>query len=793
MAKHKIGQRLLALGLSAALGLSNTAIVQAAGPCEHRHSTVEYVIEPSAVNEGVGRYTCSDCGAVYTRNLKRQTYNISGGGYDELKAAYSDGSRIKKAYAGSKSIMKDTQYEHYSLSFDLNGGTFPQTPISEYDEDTPDFEIGSAGSIVASGLTDDGDLDFNVNLEEQEPQKTGYDFTGWTGSNGTEPNKDVILTSGSSGDKSYFANYTPTIYQIETDLKGGTVSIANPTTYDITSSTITLNAPTRGGSTFTGWTGSNGTTPQKTVQIPKGSIGDKSYTANYNVVTYSISYNLNGGALETQNPTTYTANDEITLNNPTREGYEFAGWTGTDLTEPTETVSFSYLYGNRSYTATWTPIEYTIEYELNGGSIENEKLTYTIEDEFTLVIPEKDQCNFDGWTGSNGDTNEVNVKIEKGTTGNKSYTAHWVKGSEVYIVKRISDINTSNLAEAMKDYLDNVEEADITGNSMADHGASEQVKQESASEFPWVTNVNSSIGSITMQNSGKDINFKGNNRNAGSNAIWYVPQQGSEQAFSFDYNLDFGDSFKSAGFLLRVKDSNPESATEGTISGYALVLGYASYTQSQIAKFTRPKNTTDNINWTTVQTLSLNQSGTLNVTATTTYIEISGGGLSKTRINLDTNYVLNNCGAGYGFYSDHFSHNCSNIGNFNINNLNLVTTTVLTMADVINSGSTTGSTETQVEETPIFERTDSIHFLVNIDTTIDPGLTDENLIRRLKAENAHIIFIGNDTNKASAQTFIDAVGAGTFIQTTGNADQDAANAAAYMHQILAEAAGNTNN
>ena len=46
--------------------------------------------------------------------------------------------------------------------------------------------------------------------------------------------------------------------------------------------------------------------------------------------------------------------DAITLKNPTREGYDFIGWTGTGLTEATMTVTIAKgSIGNRTYTATW--------------------------------------------------------------------------------------------------------------------------------------------------------------------------------------------------------------------------------------------------------------------------------------------------------------------------------------------------------------------------------------------------------------------------------------------------------
>ena len=73
------------------------------------------------------------------------------------------------------------------------------------------------------------------------------------------------------------------------------------------------------------------------------------------------------------------------------------------------------------------PTEYTITYDLAGGTAEGNPDTYTVETEtFTLKNPTRPGYIFSGWSGT-GLTGENNltVTIEKGSTGNRSYTAHW--------------------------------------------------------------------------------------------------------------------------------------------------------------------------------------------------------------------------------------------------------------------------------------------------------------------------------------------------------------------------------
>jgi uncharacterized repeat protein (TIGR02543 family) len=93
----------------------------------------------------------------------------------------------------------------------------------------------------------------------------------------------------------------------------------------------------------------------------------------YNLVDYNITYVLNGGTNNADNPSTYTVKSNITLKDPTKPGYSFLGWTpGNSI--PTGST------GNKTFTATWSSaIAYDITYVLNGGTnnVDNPS-TYTV-------------------------------------------------------------------------------------------------------------------------------------------------------------------------------------------------------------------------------------------------------------------------------------------------------------------------------------------------------------------------------------------------------------------------------
>ena len=257
--------------------------------------------------------------------------------------------------------------------------------------------------------------------EPENPSKEGYTFKCWVTEGecfdfDTTITKDIDLTS----------SYEVIEYQISYDLAGG--SGTNPSTYTIESETFTLNSPSKRGYNFIGWTGSNGNTPSS-VTIETGSKGNKSYTANYEVIEYQISYNLNGGHFKEgeEGPSNYTVeSNNITLTEPEKTGYEFIGWTGTGLSEPTKEVTIeSGSIENRSYEANYRKIEYTITYNLDGGSATNPG-TYTIESEaITLNNPSKTGYTFTGWTGTGLENKTLTVTVPTGSTGNREYTANY--------------------------------------------------------------------------------------------------------------------------------------------------------------------------------------------------------------------------------------------------------------------------------------------------------------------------------------------------------------------------------
>ena len=255
------------------------------------------------------------------------------------------------------------------------------------------------------------------------PTREGYAFLGWTVNSDMAPQLTVVLPQGSIGNKTYTANWELTGYTITMDLNGG--SGETTLLYTVEDEEFALPTPTRNGYEFVGWTGEGIIMPQLNVTIPTGSTGNKAYTANWKVIEYTITLDTNGGP--NVSPIKYTVEDSFTLPYPLRPGYEFAGWTldGSGMLPATTLIIYYGTTGDLHYKAEWRLAEYTITMDLSGGSGQ-EKMVYTITDEdFELPTPTRNGYEFVGWTGERITTPQTSVKIPKGSTGNKAYTANW--------------------------------------------------------------------------------------------------------------------------------------------------------------------------------------------------------------------------------------------------------------------------------------------------------------------------------------------------------------------------------
>lgn len=256
----------------------------------------------------------------------------------------------------------------------------------------------------------------------ESPKKDGYEFTGWYQGNNkydfsTKLTKDIMLT----------AKFRQNVFAINYNLNGG--NAFNPNSYDITDAPILLSAPIKPGYNFTGWTDQDNNT--SFIKFISGQSKELTFTANYEPIEHEITYqNLTDvEKSEINNPSSYTIEDEITLNNPENRNdndgdlsLKFVGWK-TDDNSISKSITIKNQNEDLNFEATWVhvnPEEYTITYNLNGGVLsDSNPNTYTKNtDTFKLNNPTKEGYDFIGWRADNTLEPIENYYIEQGTKGN---------------------------------------------------------------------------------------------------------------------------------------------------------------------------------------------------------------------------------------------------------------------------------------------------------------------------------------------------------------------------------------
>ncbi len=341
----------------------------------------------------------------------------------------------------------------YTIGYELDGGTNAASNPGTYTVETETITLA-------------------------DPTKTGYTFGGWY-SEAAFTNKVTQIAKGSTGNKMLYAKWTPIKYTIKYNAAGGTGTVADTVcTYDA-DCTIAANGFTNGTQEFVGWTLNPS---QPVLQFQPGKVvknlanrdgavltmyarwvactacaagaganceltaplGVCKYTTScragydtpvnagkYNpscsVITYKITYNLNGGTNPADAKTQYTVETaDYTLPTPTWAGHTFIGWYSDAAFKNPITKIAHGSTGHVTLYAKWGTVSYNIVYNLNGGTNPADaKQSYTAEsDDYTLPTPTKNGYNFAGWYTEAGFTNRV-TKIASGSTGNKAFWAKW--------------------------------------------------------------------------------------------------------------------------------------------------------------------------------------------------------------------------------------------------------------------------------------------------------------------------------------------------------------------------------
>ena len=343
-----------------------------------------YTIDPN-----VGILNDMLAGGTYIENISPSDTTASGYG----SSGYPDVS--------TSLYVTNVKLVEYTVKYNTQGGT-PQPQQNTYTIQTTGFQLPTT-------------------------EKTGYKLNGWKYEGAPVDQNNLPTTSSREPEQTveFIADWEAILYKVTYDEQGG--SSIPDSTYSIKQGISKLPTPEREGFVFDGWYCKN----EKITELQAGT-GDVTLVAHWTEITYTLSFVTNN---ETPIPAiTYSkANPSSLPTNLTREHYTFSGWyldetyTGEALTGvPFPSGEAGQTEIDVTVYAKWTPVEYTITFETNGGtSLDAEE--YTIErDTFKLPTRStKTGYTFVGWYKDEALTEPFGTEVPRGTTGDFTLYAKW--------------------------------------------------------------------------------------------------------------------------------------------------------------------------------------------------------------------------------------------------------------------------------------------------------------------------------------------------------------------------------
>ncbi|MBQ6019850.1 MAG: InlB B-repeat-containing protein [Clostridia bacterium] len=361
-------------------------------------------------------------GSASTANFPTGSYTATRNGYT-FKGWSTSSTATSGTTSGNLSVgLMGTVYatwaiNSYTLTVNPNGGSF-------------------------NGTTSNSTFTQNYNTTKSigDASRTAYTFGGWTLSGSGSWNSSSKVYTYGAGAGTLTASWTPINYTITYNVNGGNALSSSTLGYNITS-TSTLATPTRTGYSFAGWKPSAdaGNWAASTTYSGGSSVNGKysnvTLVAQWTVNQYSLTVNPNGGSFNnTTGNSSFTQNygSTKTMGDATRTAYDFAGWTHSGYgSYNSSTKVFTFGAGTGTLTASWTPINYTITYNANGGSVSPATLGYNIESTSTLAEPTREGYSFTGWKPSadagkwSASTTYAKGASVKTMYGNVTLVAQW--------------------------------------------------------------------------------------------------------------------------------------------------------------------------------------------------------------------------------------------------------------------------------------------------------------------------------------------------------------------------------
>ena len=346
--------------------------------------SITYIVDNKV--DSVTEYTIETESVDFPEEPEKEGYTFEGW-YDENGEEVTE---ISAGSTGNKVFYAEWEFITYSITYIVDNQSYS---VTEYTIETESVDFPAA------------------------PEKNGYTFEGWYDEN---DNEVTGIPAGSTGDKTFWAKWTPEEYTITYNLGGGYNHAKNPASYNIESVKIDLEDPYRPGYTFEGW-------EEDDTTIETGSTGNKNFTAEWKPTDYSILWIVDG-EVYSNDKYNIESNSVAFPTAPEKEGYTFKGWyENGNLVKKIEITEDN--IGNRIFYAEWEVRTYSITYIVDNQSysVDKKYATYNIETGLDALPAEleKDGYTFKGWYDNAAFEGDAVMVILAGSTGDKTFWAKW--------------------------------------------------------------------------------------------------------------------------------------------------------------------------------------------------------------------------------------------------------------------------------------------------------------------------------------------------------------------------------
>ena len=319
--------------------------------------------------------------------LKVVTLDLGGGtlgnSSEDIQIIVKNGSEFT-APASDGLTRPDGDTDNYFMWLDGNGNSYE--PGGSVPADVTELTVQWTAPTYAVTLNTNGGTINNGNVTEYtygvgatlptDVTRTGYTFKGWYDNENLTGSPVTAIGGAETGNKEYWAKWEINQYTVTVKPENGKADIIITQDYG---TPITAPTLTREGYTFKGWD----------KEIPETMPAENiTVKAQWKINQYTITFDTNGGSEIA--PITQDYGTKITApDKPTRKGYTFKGW---DKEIP-ETMPAE----NMTVKAQWEINQYTIAFDINGGS-EIAPITQDYGTEITAPDnPTRKGYTFKGW------------------------------------------------------------------------------------------------------------------------------------------------------------------------------------------------------------------------------------------------------------------------------------------------------------------------------------------------------------------------------------------------------------